>query len=416
MKNTMFKQYSIVLKKELKDAFRDKKSIFATFILPLILFPIFFLIIGMSGNSITDKAINPKLTIIKGDVESSVSVDSQEYKYFEDNIFSLNDTIKISYVECDNFKDSMINGDIYLALIIDDNFLTEIVDETKSVNIQVIYDDRSTSGSTTASVIVDLLNMYGDKLLQDRVEQLDPNISMNPVVGNSMSLSQAYDDIKRYGTDSTLLHLIIPMLLTMLISIGGASIATDLVAGEKERNTFEPLLSTGASRFSILSAKYTVIIIFSFLSAIAEVVSIVLSMLLTKDVFTSSAFSSLYLPFSGVILVILNLLMLAALFSGLLLILTSTSNTLKEAQSKSTIVMFLPMIIAFATMYTDVADVSMWTMCLPIYNVVISIKLLLAGVMNYAYLWGALAINVVYAVLSVFITVKTFSKESLITK
>ena len=416
MKNTMFKQYSIVLKKELKDAFRDKKSIFATFILPLILFPIFFLIIGMSGNSITDKAINPKLTIIKGDVESSVSVDSQEYKYFEDNIFSLNDTIKISYVECDNFKDSMINGDIYLALIIDDNFLTEIVDETKSVNIQVIYDDRSTSGSTTASVIVDLLNMYGDKLLQDRVEQLDPNISMNPVVGNSMSLSQAYDDIKRYGTDSTLLHLIIPMLLTMLISIGGASIATDLVAGEKERNTFEPLLSTGASRFSILSAKYTVIIIFSFLSAIAEVVSIVLSMLLTKDVFTSSAFSSLYLPFSGVMLVILNLLMLAALFSGLLLILTSTSNTLKEAQSKSTIVMFLPMIIAFATMYTDVADVSMWTMCLPIYNVVISIKLLLAGVMNYAYLWGALAINVVYAVLSVFITVKTFSKESLITK
>ena len=416
MKNTMFKQYSIVLKKELKDAFRDKKSIFATFILPLILFPIFFLIIGMSGNSITDKAINPKLTIIKGDVESSVSVDSQEYKYFEDNIFSLNDTIKISYVECDNFKDSMINGDIYLALIIDDNFLTEIVDETKSVNIQVIYDDRSTSGSTTASVIVDLLNMYGDKLLQDRVEQLDPNISMNPVVGNSMSLSQAYDDIKRYGTDSTLLHLIIPMLLTMLISIGGASIATDLVAGEKERNTFEPLLSTGANRFSILSAKYTVIIIFSFLSAIAEVVSIVLSMLLTKDVFTSSAFSSLYLPFSGVILVILNLLMLAALFSGLLLILTSTSNTLKEAQSKSTIVMFLPMIIAFATMYTDVADVSMWTMCLPIYNVVISIKLLLAGVMNYAYLWGALAINVVYAVLSVFITVKTFSKESLITK
>ena len=267
MKNTMFKQYSIVLKKELKDAFRDKKSIFATFILPLILFPIFFLIIGMSGNSITDKAINPKLTIIKGDVESSVSVDSQEYKYFEDNIFSLNDTIKISYVECDNFKDSMINGDIYLALIIDDNFLTEIVDETKSVNIQVIYDDRSTSGSTTASVIVDLLNMYGDKLLQDRVEQLDPNISMNPVVGNSMSLSQAYDDIKRYGTDSTLLHLIIPMLLTMLISIGGASIATDLVAGEKERNTFEPLLSTGASRFSILSAKYTVIIIFSFLKS-----------------------------------------------------------------------------------------------------------------------------------------------------
>ena len=108
--------------------------------------------------------------------------------------------------------------------------------------------------------------------------------------------------------------------------------------------------------------------------------------------------------------------MLAGLFSSLLLLLTASSKTLKEAQSKSTLVMFLPMIIAYATMYLDVADVSMWTMCLPIYNVVVSIKMLLAGVMNYAYLWGSLAINVAYAVGSVFLTMKTFSKESLITK
>ena len=87
MKNKFFNQFSIVLKKELKDAFRDKKSIFATFILPLILFPIFFVIIGMSSNSITDKAINPKLTIVTTGTESSLSVNSQEYKYFEEMNF-----------------------------------------------------------------------------------------------------------------------------------------------------------------------------------------------------------------------------------------------------------------------------------------------------------------------------------------
>ena len=412
----MFNQYSIVLKKELKDAFRDKKSILATFVLPLILFPLFFLIIGLSGDSLSEKAVNPRLTVVHGESVASVAVDSAEYDYFFDNIFPLGENLQVNYVEVDDFKQALIDGDIYLAIIISDSFLDDIANANKSVDIQVIYDDRSTSGSTSAGVIVDLLSIYSDQLLADRVGEIDPDISMTPVVGSSLSLSQAYDDIDRYGTDSAILHLIIPMLLTMLISIGGASIATDLVAGEKERNTFEPLLSTGASRFSILSAKYTVIIIFSFLSAIAEVLSIVVSMLITKDVFTTSAFSSIYLPVDGVILVVLNLLMLAALFSGLLLILTSTSSTLKEAQSKSTIIMFLPMIIAFATMYVDVADVSMWTMCLPIYNVIISIKLLLAGVMNYAYLWGALAINVVYALLSVYVTMKTFSKESLITK
>lgn len=416
MKNKMVNQFSIVLKKELKDAFRDKKSIFATFILPLILFPIFFLIMGLTSENMTEKAINPKLTIVQGSEIASVSQESDVYNRFVDEIFSLSSEMNVTFVACDNFKDALIDGDVYVAIIVPDTFLTDITDTTKRVNLQVIYDDRSTSGSTSASVIIELLNVYSNKLVADRVGEISPDMELNPVVGSSLSLSQAYTDIHRYGTDSALLHLLIPMLLTMLISIGGASIATDLVAGEKERNTFEPLLSTGASRFSILSAKYTVIIIFSFLSAIAEVFSIIISMLITKDAFTTSVISSIYLPVDGIILVVLNLLMLASLFSGLLLILTSTSSTLKEAQSKSTIIMFLPMIIAFATMYVDASSISMWTMCLPIYNVVISIKLLLAGVMNYAYLWGALAINVVYAILSVFVTVKTFSKESLITK
>ena len=416
MKNKMFQQYACVLKKELKDAFRDKKSIFATFILPLILFPIFFLIIGVSSESINDKAINPKLTIVQGESKSSIATDSEEYDYILNNIFSISQDIKVEFISCENFLDSLMNGDIYLALVIDKDFIIDVSDVTKSVNINIVYDERSTSGSASASVVAEIINVYSDVLLADRIEELDPNIAMNPITNNVLSISQAYGDIGRYGTDSAMLQLIIPMLLTMLISVGGASIATDLVAGEKERNTFEPLLSTSASRFSILSAKYTVIIIFSFISAIAEILSIIISMLVTKDVFATSILSSLSLPVSGIILVFLNLLMLAALFSGLLLILTSTSNTLKEAQSKSSIIMFLPMIIAIATMYLDVNDVSLWTMCLPIYNVVISVKLLLAGVMNYVYLWGALIINIIYALLSIVITMKTFSKESLISK
>lgn len=408
--NKKFKQYGVVLKKELKDAFRDKKSIFATFVLPLLLFPIFFLIISLSANSVSEKAINPKLTLVQNEV--SVEANSTLCEYFVNNVFTLNPNLKVEYVECKDFKQSLIDNDIYVAIIVPEDFLTNIADSSKTVMLGVIYDDRSTSGSTTATSVSAVLQMFSDKVLSNRV---GADIDLTPVKNSVLSLSEFYPEIKRYGTNSPLLHLIIPMLLTLLITIGGASIATDLIAGEKERNTFESLLSTSASRFSILSAKYSVIIIFSFLSAITEVISIILSMFLTKDSL-GEGISSISLPADGVLLVVFNLLMLAGLFSSLLLLLTASSKTLKEAQSKSTLVMFLPMIIAYATMYLDVADVSMWTMCLPIYNVVVSIKMLLAGVMNYAYLWGSLAINVAYAVGSVFLTMKTFSKESLITK
>lgn len=408
--NKKFKQYKVVLKKELRDAFRDKKSIFATFVLPFLLFPIFFLVISLSVNSVDTKAINPKLTLVMN--ETSVAKESQLFEYFDKNIFSLDKNLKVDYVQCEDFKQMLIDNDIYVAIVVPENFLIDIDDSTKTVSIGIIYDDRSTSGSTIASRLSAVLQAFSDKVLSSRV---GADVDLNPVKNNVLTLTEVYPEIKRFGTNNPLMHLIIPMLLTLLITIGGASIATDLIAGEKERNTFEPLLSTSASRFSILSAKYTVIIIFSFLSAIAEIISIILSMLLTKDNL-GAGLSSIALPADGVLLVIFNLLMLAGLFSSLLLLLTASSKTLKEAQSKSTLVMFLPMIIAYATMYLDVSDVSLWTMCLPIYNVVVSIKMLLAGVMNYAYLWGSLAINVVYAIGSVFITVKTFSKETLITK
>lgn len=411
----VFNQYSLVLKKELKDAFRDKKSIFATFVLPILLFPLLFFIMGLGSEDLTEKVVNPKITIVEKVTNVHYSAESDVFKKFTDDIFSLSPEMQVTYVECEDFKDALVEGEISIALLISQNFLADINNPANIVQVDIIYDDRSSSGSASAEYMNELLQIYSQVVLSQNLSAIDPSLVVQPVVGEPKSLSVAYD-IKRYGTDSSFLHLIIPMLLTMLISIGGASIATDLVAGEKERNTFESLLSTSASRFSILSAKYTVIIIFSFLSAIAEVVSIVISMLMSKGIFSSSMISSIYLPIDGIILVVFNLLMLAALFSGLLLILTSTSNTLKEAQSKSTLVMFLPMIIAVATLYVDIFDVSIWTMFVPIYNVIISIKLLLAGAMNYLYLWCSLAINIVYAILSVIVTMKSFSKEKLITK
>ena len=41
-----FKHIKIVYKKELKDLLRDKKTVFSTFILPLVLFPLIMFLMG----------------------------------------------------------------------------------------------------------------------------------------------------------------------------------------------------------------------------------------------------------------------------------------------------------------------------------------------------------------------------------
>ena len=64
------KHIGIVYKKELKDLLRDKKTVFSTFILPLILFPlIMFLLGGGMGSFMGDVSENPYETPVNAYVE-----------------------------------------------------------------------------------------------------------------------------------------------------------------------------------------------------------------------------------------------------------------------------------------------------------------------------------------------------------
>ncbi|MDD2503604.1 MAG: ABC transporter permease subunit, partial [Clostridia bacterium] len=73
-----------------------------------------------------------------------------------------------------------------------------------------------------------------------------------------------------------MLMMIVPMLASILIAVGGIPAATDLVAGEKERATFEPLLTTQAGRMSILLGKYMTVTMFSFVSVIAQLIGLLI--------------------------------------------------------------------------------------------------------------------------------------------
>jgi len=73
-------------------------------------------------------------------------------------------------------------------------------------------------------------------------------------------------------TSASILAMSLPMMLVILIASGGVAAATDLVAGEKERNTFEPLLTTKPSRFSLLFGKYLAVTLFSFVSVVATMI------------------------------------------------------------------------------------------------------------------------------------------------
>ena len=74
-----------------------------------------------------------------------------------------------------------------------------------------------------------------------------------------------------------MLGMLIPMMIIGYSGSGITPIATDLGAGEKERGTLEPLLSTGVSRSSILIAKLIVTATFGTITSIFSGVGLLLA-------------------------------------------------------------------------------------------------------------------------------------------
>ena len=74
----------------------------------------------------------------------------------------------------------------------------------------------------------------------------------------------------------------------------------------------------------------------------------------------------------------------------------------------------LPMIIGVSSMFMQSSDISAVTMIIPVLNVVASLKLVLSGAVNYAYLALAAGSSLLYMLLALAFVRRLFAREKYI--
>lgn len=108
------KHIGIVYKKELKDLLRDKKTVFSTFILPLILFPlIMFLLGGGMGSFMGDVSENPYETPVKAYVEPAPGAQEAAEEIFNGS------RVNFIQAEKDEAQKLLADGEIEVVLKLD---------------------------------------------------------------------------------------------------------------------------------------------------------------------------------------------------------------------------------------------------------------------------------------------------------
>jgi sodium transport system permease protein len=122
----------------------------------------------------------------------------------------------------------------------------------------------------------------------------------------------------------------ITLALLIFLLMGGTVVATDSLAGEKERGTLETLLTTAANRLEVLVAKHLVILTVALLITLLQSVNLLLYVSL-KLMHLPPNFAAA-LPPAIVALLFVLYLPVAALVSNILLLTSGYARSYKEAQ------------------------------------------------------------------------------------
>ena len=120
-----------------------------------------------------------------------------------------------------------------------------------------------------------------------------------------------------------------PLLIMMMLS-GGSVVAVDAISGEKERGTLETLLTTSARRSDIVTAKQLLIITVGIAITVINVAE--LGLFLGLGVFELPERFVISVPPVAVVILLLLFLPFTVLMSSVLLMLSGYSKSYKEYQ------------------------------------------------------------------------------------
>lgn len=299
-----------VLKKELREMFRDKKTMSLMLIVP---FMIPLLVLGMSY--LFDSEVNQKQDEYKK-IGFSYKLSSEEkeiaknlkIKIYEDNI----DSLKKKY-ENEKIDLYVVKKDDTYIMMGNDNERTSYATSVMDVYFQTFKEYLERKNLTSLGIDNNILEPFKVKTKISKTENYFSN----------------------YITTYAFLFII------MAITVSSTYPATDTTAGEKERGTLETLLTFPIKSRDIILGKFLGVSISSIITGMISLILTIISLYIANNSFELYKDVNLMLPVSAYIFVSIIIVAYSLLISGLCIAIASKAKTFKEAQSALTPLTFI---------------------------------------------------------------------------
>ena len=379
MKNNLWN----ILKKELRELFRDKKSLAMMLVIPIFI-PL--LVIGMSAL-----------------FESQMNVDTEEYNKIgfsyelseaEESIAKEMD-IDVVFGTTKELKEKYEEGNIDLYI-------------TKKDNHYTIHSDGSDNSSYASSLMETYFNTYKEVLQQESLskQKINPDDILNIITVDEKVVEEdnffaSY--IKNYAF----------LFILMAITVSATYPATDTTAGERERGTLETLLTFPIKSKDIIIGKFLGVTVSSIITGLLSLALAVISLFISKDMFTIYEGVNTMYSLSSIIYAVVVIITYSFFISGLCIAIASTSKTFKEAQSALTPLTFIslfPGMIAFMIGITTTPLISV----IPFLNFTTIFTDITAGNINVLHIFLMMLSTVIYISIVFYYIIKQYKSEKVL--
>ncbi len=316
-----------MVRKELTDAARDKRSVMAGLYYaigaPLMMCVMFMLLIGQLTSP---EALN--ITIKNGEQAPDL------VKYLASHEISQED-------EADRKK---------ITLVISEDYAVQMA-KSLPAEVTLIADNSNEKLQSSIRRLERNLQRYSSEMGSLRLiaRGIDPKV-MQPIKVNMED--QATADSK----GGMILGIAIFMMV-YAVFISGMNLAIDTSAGERERNSLALLLSHPVSSRDIVLAKITAVTIFAM-------IGLILTLMISKVAYGFVPWQelgfSVNITADFIILMLAIGLPIALMAAALQLFVSFMAKSFKEAQSYLTIVLIVPMMLSMAASYNIAPEVLQW--------------------------------------------------------
>lgn len=386
-----------VYRKEIIDALRDGRSVFAIFVFPFILYPAMmgFMSWIQSNNAKEARALTVRVGMV-GEAQVPGLADSLR-------AVAGVETVRLGKVP-ERLEDAGVD-----AVIVVPEGIEAAVARGEPAKVELLYKEADNESSQAAERLQPVLDQIRRTLTVSWARSLGARAEGPPAFRVEERNISSKNEMGRFFA-----ALLIPYLLVFLVAAGSMQMAVDATTGEKERSTLETLLATAATRGELVLGKTMAVLSASLVGALTGILGLWLTFNVIAPMFPGTGRQSLEFIIGPdkALLLLLTMIPAAVFISATLIAIGCFARGMREGQTYASYFYMATIFLGLGSFGQQNPAQSRFF--IPVLNTALLQREILTDTVNTMHAVTAIGTSCALAGLMLVIAVRLFSNESVL--